>query len=93
MRKKKSYMNESLILDDNFFKASNRLEEGFLSSLAKFVSKIPKFGKDKAAAMKKLVSSVANLNKELDKLEKMNRKWLPDDYPPLPRFKVTDFIK
>lgn len=90
---KKSYMNESVILNDNFFKASQRLEEGFLKSLAGFVKKIPKFGKDKAAAMKKLVGSVSNLNKELDKLEKMNRKWLPDDYPPLPRFKVTDFIK
>ena len=29
----------------------------------------------------------------VDRLEKANRKWLPDDYPPLPRFKVTDFIK
>ena len=33
------------------------------------------------------------LNKELDKLEKMNRKWLPDNYPKLPRFTVQDFIK
>ena len=58
-----------------------------------FGKKIPKFGKDKALAMKKLAAGVTSLNKELDKLEKMNRKWLPDDYPPLPRFKVTDFIK
>ena len=68
--RKKSYMNESLILNDNFFKASQRLEEGFLSAMAGFVKKIPKFGKDKSAAMKKLIGSVNNLNKELDKLEK-----------------------
>ena len=90
---KKSYMNKSNILTEEFFIASKRLEEGFLDSLSKFVKKIPKFGKDKAMAMKKLASSVANLNKELDKLEKMNRKWLPDDYPPLPRFKSSDFVK
>ena len=91
--RKKSYMNKSNILTEQYFNASKRLEEGFLKSLAGFVSKIPKFGKNKAAAMKKLVASVANLNSELDKLEKMNRKWLPDNYPKLPRFTVKDFIK
>ena len=91
--RKKSYMDKSNILTEQSFNASQRLEEGFLKSLAGFVKKIPKFGKDKALAMKKLAAGVTSLNKELDKLEKMNRKWLPDDYPPLPRFKVTDFIK
>ena len=91
--RKKSYMDKSNILTEQYFNASQRIEEGFLKSLAGFVKKIPKFGKDKSAAMKKLIGSVNNLNKELDKLEKMNRKWLPDDYPPLPRFKATDFIK
>lgn len=90
---KKSYMDKSNILTEQYFKASQRLEEGFLGALAGFVKKIPKFGRDKVEAMKKLAKSVSSLNKELDKLEKMNRKWLPDDYPPLPRFTVKDFVK
>ena len=90
---KKSYMAKSNILTEQYFKASQRLEEGFLGALAGFVKKIPKFGRDKVEAMKKLAKSVSSLNKELDKLEKMNRKWLPDDYPPLPRFTVKDFVK
>ena len=90
---KKSYMNKSNILTEEFFIASKRLEEGFLDSLSKFVKKIPKFGKDKALAMKKLAKSVNSLNKSIEELEKANRKWLPKDYPPLPRFKTSDFIK
>ena len=89
---KKSYMDTSNILTEQYFNASQRLEEGFLQALAGFVKKIPKFGKDKGLAMKKLSKGVDDLNKSVDRLEKANRKWLPDDYPPLPRFKVTDFI-
>tara|TARA_R100001443_G_C3346252_1_gene175681 strand:- start:3 stop:284 length:282 start_codon:yes stop_codon:yes gene_type:complete len=91
---KKSYMDKSNILTEQYFKSSRKIEEGFLSALAKFVKKVPKFGgKSKKQAMGKLKGSVDKLNNELDTLEKMNRKWLPDDYPPLPRFSVSDFIK
>lgn len=88
-------MDKTNILTEQYFKSSQKIEEGFLSALAKFVKKVPKFGssKDKKTAMNKLQGSVDKLNSELDTLEKMNRKWLPKDYPPLPRFKATDFIK
>jgi len=39
--RKKSYMDKSNILTEQYFNASQRLEEGFLKSLAGFVKKIP----------------------------------------------------
>ena len=90
---KKSYMDKSNILTESYFKASKRLEEGFLSAIAKFFKKIPKLDTDtKKNAEKRLAGPVKKLNNEIDKLEKLNKKWLPDDYPPLPRFTIADFL-
>ena len=91
---KKSYMDKSNILTESYFKASKRLEEGFLSAIAKFFKKIPKLDKEtKKNAEKRLAGSVKKLNNEIDKLEKLQRQHLPDDYPPLPRFSISDFLK
>ena len=43
--------------------------------------------------MKRLTVHVNNLNKSIEKMETEAAKWLPDDYPPLPRFSPSDFIK
>jgi|TARA_R110000824_G_scaffold163579_4_gene339345 hypothetical protein len=90
---KKSYMDKSNILSEHYFKASNRLHEGFLKTISNFVKNIPSFGKDKKEAMKRLTVHVNNLNKSIEKMETEAAKWLPDDYPPLPRFSPSDFIK
>ena len=44
--RKKSYMDKTNILKEQYFNASQRLEEVFLKSLAGFVKNIPKFGND-----------------------------------------------
>tara|TARA_R100000995_G_C3395677_1_gene82521 strand:+ start:277 stop:558 length:282 start_codon:yes stop_codon:yes gene_type:complete len=91
---KKSYMDKSNILNEGFFKASKKLHEGFLQKVAAFVKNLPKLGgKDKSLARKKLVGHVNDLNKNIDRMEKEAAKWLPDDYPPLPKFTPEDFIK
>tara|TARA_B100000287_G_C19960846_1_gene514376 strand:- start:5 stop:295 length:291 start_codon:yes stop_codon:yes gene_type:complete len=91
---KKSYMDKSNILNESFFKASEKLHEGFLKKVAMFVKNLPSIGgKDKKDAMKKLVGHVNKLNKTIDDMEKEAAKWLPDDYPPLPKFTPEDFIK
>ena len=74
---------------------SNRIiSEGFFDKLKSFLSKKPKFSKDqKKEILKKsgLDKDITQLNKSVDKLEK-SLKHLPDDYPPLPRFTLSDFL-
>jgi len=77
------------------YMGSNRIiSEGFFDKLKSFLSKKPKFSKDqKKEILKKsgLDKDITQLNKSVDKLEK-SLKHLPDDYPPLPRFTLSDFL-
>ena len=83
MSVKKSYMNKNSILS-----------EGFFDKIKSFLSKKPKLSMDrKKEILKKagLNKDITQLNKSVDKLEK-SLKHLPDDYPPLPRFTLSDFL-
>jgi len=83
--KKKSYMNNS-----------NLIKEGFFDKLSTFLKNRPKVsGKKKLGILKtiKLALSVSGLNKDIDKFEKLLKKQLGNDYPDMPRFKSSDFIK
>ncbi len=85
MSKKKSYMNQS-----------NLINEGFFDKLKSFLVKRPKpKGKKKISFLNKIKLSlkVSNLNSAVDKFEKSLKKQLGDDYPDLPRYKPEDFIK
>ena len=85
MRKKKSYMNNT-----------NILNEGFFDKLSQFLKSRPKVdGKKKLGILKslKLALSVSGLNKSISNYEKLIKKQLGDDYPDLPRFSPKDFIK
>ena len=55
----------------------------------------PVSGKKKLGILKtiKLALTVSGLNKDISKFEKMLKKQLGDDYPDMPRFKSSDFIK
>ena len=81
---KKSYMD------------SNRLiSEGFFDKIKFFLSRKSKLTKDqKEEILKKggLMKDIKRLNKSVDQFEKTSQKYLPDNYPPLPRFTLSDFI-
>ena len=86
MSKKKSYMNQS-----------NLINEGFFNKISKFLKDRPKVkGKKKLGILKsiKLALGVSGINRSLDALEKELKKELGDDYgEPLPRFTAGDFIR
>ena len=88
MSKKKSYMNNS-----------NILNEGFFDKLSKFLKDRPIVkGKKKLGVLKslKLALGISGLNKAIDDFEKASRKHLGDDFPKdfkVPRFEPKDFIK
>ena len=80
---KKTYMDSHRIIS-----------EGFFDKLKSFLSKKPKLSKDrKKEILKKagLNKDITQLNKSVDNLEQ-SLKHLPDDYPPLPRFTLSDFL-
>jgi len=84
MSKKKSYMNQS-----------NLINEGFFDKISKFLKNRPKVsGKKKLGILKslKLALNVSGLNSSISNYEKLIKKQLGDDYPDLPRFKPSDFI-
>ena len=87
MSKKKSYMNQS-----------NLINEGFFSQLKRFMKNRPKIkGKKKLSILKslKLALTVSGLNKAIDDFEKASRKHLGKDFPKdfkVPRYEPSDFI-
>ena len=87
MQKKKSYMNNT-----------NILNEGFFDKLSQFLKLRPKVrGKKKLGLLKslKLALSVSGLNSSIDKFEKISREIQGGDYKDMkiPRFTPQDFIK
>jgi len=83
--KKKSYMSDG-----------NLLKEGFFNKLSTFLKNRPKVkGKKKLGILKslKLALGVSGLNSAINDYEKLVKKELGDDYPDLPRFQASDFIK
>ena len=88
MSNKKSYMNQS-----------NLINEGFFDNLSKFLKNRPKVsGKKNLGILKslKLALNVSGLNKAIDDFEKVSRKHLGKDFPKdlkVPRFEPSDFIK
>jgi len=85
MSKKKSYMNNK-----------NLIKEGFFDKLSTFLKNRPKVSsKKKLGILKtiKLALTVSGLNKDISKFEKLLKKQLGDDYPDMPKFKSSDFIK
>ena len=85
MLKKKSYMNQS-----------NLINEGFFKKISKFLKNRPKVGgKKKLGILKtiKLALGVSGINSELNHLDKLLKKRFGDDYPDLPRFTPDDFVR
>ena len=85
MSKKKSYMNQS-----------NIINEGFFNKLTSFLKNRPKIrGKKKLGILKslKIALNTAGLNRSIDNYERLIKKQLGDDYPDLPRFTPEDFLK
>tara|TARA_R100001015_G_C4559975_1_gene120012 strand:+ start:22 stop:279 length:258 start_codon:yes stop_codon:yes gene_type:complete len=83
--KKKSYMNKS-----------NLINEGFFDKLKSFLKKRPKpKGKEKIGLLNKikLALKVSGLNRAVDAFEKELKRKHGDDYPDLPRYDASDFIK
>ena len=83
MSKKKSYMNQS-----------NLINEGFFSQIKRFMKNRPKIkGKKKLSILKglKLALAVSGLNRAIDDFEAYSRKLRPDDEINMPRFKPEDF--
>tara|TARA_R100000008_G_C3558177_1_gene154433 strand:- start:48 stop:281 length:234 start_codon:yes stop_codon:yes gene_type:complete len=77
MSKKKSYMDNT-----------NIIQEGFFETLKKYLIKYPKLKKDK-----KVRSSLKSLNHEIKELEKMFRDLDPKNKRlKLSKYKLTDFI-
>ena len=83
MSNKKSYMNDSKILN-----------EGFFSKIARFLKLRPKVPKEKKKYVSpKLRRGISDLNKAVDRYEATIKKQLGSDYPALPRFEPEDFLK
>ena len=87
MSKKKSYMNQS-----------NLINEGFFSQIKRFMKNRPKIkGKKKLSILKglKLALAVSGLNRAIDDFEAYSRKNLGKDFPKdlkVPRYEPSDFI-
>ena len=82
------------MLKKSYMDTTNILNEGFFKELGKFFRNLPKLsGTERKKATIGLKQQVDDLNKGLDDFEKSTAKWLPDDYPPLPRYTINDFIK
>ena len=85
MANKKSYMNQE-----------NLLTEGFFDQIKKFTKDRPKVkGTKKISLLNKikLAMKMYGLNKATSDFEKAIKKHLGDDYPDLPRYKPSDFIR
>ena len=85
MSKKKSYMNKS-----------NLINEGFFDKLSKFLRARPKVkSKKKPGLLKQIMlqGNLYSLNRSVADFEKSLKDLMGDDYPDMPRFKASDFIK
>ena len=85
MSKKKSYMNQS-----------NLINEGFFKKISKFLRNRPKAkSKNKLGILKSIKSAllISGINSELNHLDKLLKKRFGDDYPDLPKFTADDFVK
>ena len=74
----------------------NLLTEGFFDQVKNFLKERPKVkGTRKISLLNKIKLSLKmyGLNKATSDFEKAIKKHLGDDYPDLPRYKPSDFIR